>query len=159
MSSPRANLWGNTFRVPNSDNTITRLASGPFDHARNRPNSSYPPLGTLVDGVLQTQGDPDRLERYYSNDALWGYAIRARVVDLPMLQKRSGYSTFIHRLFDMGLNDWGHPERPANSAPANIFFRYTACMANELFKYSGTLEDKVSILPLEGSDIRLIVGF
>jgi hypothetical protein len=97
----------------------------------------------LVDGVLRTRGDPDDLREFYNVDALWGYTVRARMVDYPRMLTRPGYRPMMYRLFSMGINDWGTPDRPTNSAPANINFRYTACMGNELLKYIYDLEDKV----------------
>jgi hypothetical protein len=146
MSSHATNLWGNTFRVPNSDQTITRLNSGPFQHSRGYPARPYHTTGHLVDGILHSRGDPDDLREFYNFDMLWGYTIRARVVDYPHMLERPGYRPMMYRLFNMGINDWGMPDRPPNSAPANINFRYTACMGNELLKYIYDLEDKVGLV-------------
>jgi hypothetical protein len=145
MPSHATNLWGNTFRVPNSEETITRLTSGPFQHACGHPSRNYHTAGHLVDGVLCSRGDPDDMREFYNIDALWGYTIRARVVDFPKVLTRLGYCPMMYRLFSMGLNDWGTPDRPTNSAPANINFRYATCMGNELLKYIYNLEDKVGL--------------
>jgi hypothetical protein len=56
-----------------------------------------------------------------------------------------GYCPMMYRLFNMGINDWGMPDRPPNSAPANINFHYTTCMGNKLLKYIYDLEDKVGV--------------
>ena len=132
--------------------TVTRHDRRTFPHSRIDFNSPYPDISPLVhrmvDNSPATRDNP--VAECHINDQLFLYAVRAGNDNIRRRGPAINQSRVMHLLLDIGLLDWGSPDRQlSNSGPTpSVPIRYAAVLGNELLLRLEREERRVSGLRL-----------